>query len=1255
MRSERKTDRKKKKLSAGKIVLIVLLALILLLILAGVIFVNHYLNQINRIERGTAAIDPENEDFETDFGEDRTVEDYTRDTRDVDVNKNGFFRENGYIFYYEKGLPVHAGLIKIDGNYYYVNSDGRVVTGAAYYITETNGLMPEGFYKFDDEGRMITGGKNPSTDKTIPVSTGEVIIEPPTDPADEPHQWVEDTARSVAPTCRDQGLRVLICKNCGAEQKEILPALPAHSWDEAGTVTRAPTCTETGIRTYTCTVCGETRTETVEKLAEHRYTEQWQADKNGHWYECSVCHAKVNSAAHTPGPAATEQSAQICTVCGYTLHAALPHTHKLAAEWSFDSDGHWHVCTGCGEAFKSAAHVYDNACDPDCNECGYIRTVTHRMKTVWSSDGSSHWHECEVCGKRTDTAPHVFDTPCDPDCSECGYRRAVSHTPGTAWSSDPDAHRHICSKCGAPLESAPHVYDNACDPDCNVCGYTRTVTHTMKTVWSSDGSSHWHACSVCGLKADSAPHRYDDPCDPDCNDCGHIRPVAHAPGEAWISSDGQHWHVCSKCGEALDPAAHTPGPAATEQAPQTCTVCGYVLAPMLEHTHRWASVLTFDGTGHWYACAGCGEKKDPAAHVFDNACDTDCNICGYVRTIRHTYVRSSDGSGHWDVCSVCGARTEPEAHIFDNSCDASCNACGYTRTITHSMRTVWSSDGSSHWHACSVCGLKDDVAAHVFDNACDTDCNICGYVRAITHAYAVRSDGGTHWSVCSVCGETTAPEAHLFDNACDTDCSVCGFTRKTTHVMSDAWKAGSTAHWHACTVCGHQEDVAVHVYDNSCDTTCNICGYTRKVTHKTASVWTKDGLSHWHVCTVCGFVTDKSAHVYDNACDPTCNVCGYTRKTAHQVSDEWTFDGTSHWHVCKVCKAKLDTAPHTPGKPATATTDQVCTICGQVLARALGEYKSDSGGHWSVGIGIPGSGDFAVHTYNGQGVCTVCGYKKPAAGETETEFTPPSDLPEIPDSKELYNVLLVGTDLSTAETGMGNSDSMMLVSINLKTGQIAVISFLRDLYVSIPGGYSDNRINAAYRFGGALLLKETITYNFNVPIDACVTVDFEGFKDIIDAMGGVTVSLTAKEAEKLNAADKDCDFKTGPNLLMGFDALRYARLRSIDSDFERTGRQRNVITALFNKIKKLSLPDMIKVMDALLPYVSTDLNNREMLSLLTKIGPKLSKITLKTYSIPNRYNHDEYYNATINKMMVLVPYKSVIKERLFNQYLPYSR
>lgn len=252
-------------------------------------------------------------------------------------------------------------------------------------------------------------------------------------------------------------------------------------------------------------------------------------------------------------------------------------------------------------------------------------------------------------------------------------------------------------------------------------------------------------------------------------------------------------------------------------------------------------------------------------------------------------------------------------------------------------------------------------------------------------------------------------------------------------------------------------------------------------------------------------------------------------------------------------------------------------------------------------------------------------------------------LPDI-DDKDLINILLIGQDRREGE-GRRRSDSMILCSINTKTKEISLVSFLRDTYVMIPGGYSDNRLNAAYAFGGMPLLTNTIYANFGVTVDGCFEVDFSQFEKIIDTVGGVEINITATEAEAL----KRYGITEGKNLMNGAKALEYSRLRSIDSDFQRTNRQRNVVLAVFDKCKNLSLNELLDLVNVVLPTMTTNMTNNKIISIITSCFPMLSSAKMSTHFIPD---YDCFYAATIQGMQVLVPDLYKIRLRLINEYLP---
>lgn len=205
------------------------------------------------------------------------------------------------------------------------------------------------------------------------------------------------------------------------------------------------------------------------------------------------------------------------------------------------------------------------------------------------------------------------------------------------------------------------------------------------------------------------------------------------------------------------------------------------------------------------------------------------------------------------------------------------------------------------------------------------------------------------------------------------------------------------------------------------------------------------------------------------------------------------------------------------------------------------------------------------------------------------------DVDDVVAVKGVVNILLVGQD-TRVKGERARSDSMILLSINKNTKQVTMVSLMRDLYVQIPG-YNNNKMNAAFQFGGFELLDATVEENFGVPVDYNVEVDFEGFADIIDTVGGVDIELSQEEADYLNA-EWGASVFTGMNHLNGKDALAYARTRHVGRyDFQRTYRQRTVLMAVFNKMRTQEWTSLLKVYDAVADDVTTDLTNNDILSI----------------------------------------------------------
>jgi LCP family protein required for cell wall assembly len=228
--------------------------------------------------------------------------------------------------------------------------------------------------------------------------------------------------------------------------------------------------------------------------------------------------------------------------------------------------------------------------------------------------------------------------------------------------------------------------------------------------------------------------------------------------------------------------------------------------------------------------------------------------------------------------------------------------------------------------------------------------------------------------------------------------------------------------------------------------------------------------------------------------------------------------------------------------------------------------------------------------------------------------------------------LLIGQDRRPGET-RARSDSMILCTVNKNTKSIVLTSFLRDLYVQIPG-YGNNRINASYAWGGMELLNETLEQNFGIHVDGNVEVDFNQFADIVDLLGGVPMELRNDEAAYING-DTQSNLSGGYQTLNGKQALSYSRIRNLDADgdLSRSNRQRKVLDAMFSQVKNAGLVKLLSLLDEILPMVTTDMGNGEILGYAAKVFPMFSGASMTSQRIPA---DGAYKLAMIDGMSVLV-------------------
>ena len=278
------------------------------------------------------------------------------------------------------------------------------------------------------------------------------------------HSWASEII-TVDPTCGEAGGKCKVCTVCaGVLVTELIEPTGKHTYDN--------TCDTK------CNVCG------AERTVSHTFGTGWKYSGKGHWHYCTICGAAGEVKDHYPGPAATEEKDQICLTCGMIMMRKKEHTHKWDTKWSSDANSHWYTCTSCQEKDKVASHSYDNGCDTDCNDCGYVRTASHTYGPDWSCTEKTHWGICTVCGEETPAEAHVADST-GTVCDICGYAMEApqeihEHTfMEDTWGFDENGHWNLCM-CGEKDKSCPHTWDEGVKKgkqilhSCEICGAEKT-------------------------------------------------------------------------------------------------------------------------------------------------------------------------------------------------------------------------------------------------------------------------------------------------------------------------------------------------------------------------------------------------------------------------------------------------------------------------------------------------------------------------------------------------------------------------------------------------------------------------------------------------------------------------------------------------------------------------------------------------------------------------------------------------------------
>lgn len=211
-------------------------------------------------------------------------------------------------------------------------------------------------------------------------------------------------------------------------------------------------------------------------------------------------------------------------------------------------------------------------------------------------------------------------------------------------------------------------------------------------------------------------------------------------------------------------------------------------------------------------------------------------------------------------------------------------------------------------------------------------------------------------------------------------------------------------------------------------------------------------------------------------------------------------------------------------------------------------------------------------------------------------------------NNKVDNILLIGED-DKGETGVARSDTMIILTINKSSKSIKLTSLTRDTLVMIPNkGYE--KLNHAYAYGGPKLLLKTINDNFDIDIKDYAVVDFKSFIEIVDILDGVDISIDEREINHLNRVIETCYrldsakkgnieyiSTTGEHTLNGYQALAYARIRKIDTIYNRDQRQREILSSIAHKLSNTSIKTYPAIAKSLIKHVKVNISIDKIMKL----------------------------------------------------------
>ena len=714
---------------------------------------------------------------------------------------------------------------------------------------------------------------------------GEVLKEQEVIPLKE-HTVVIDEA--VEATCTQTGLTEgSHCSVCGQvfKAQEVVP-LKEHSYESE--VTKAPTCKEPGVRTYTCTVCGDSYTEEISTVA-HTYgegvvTKQPTCSEAGELkFTCTICNEQsyteiIPATGHfytskvTKEATCTEvgERTYTCSVCGDSYTEEIP-----AIEHNYESEVTKEpTCTEKGERTYTCSHCGDSYTE-DIDALGHKLTHVEATEPTCEEDGNIEYYYCSRCKKyfKDAQATEELESVIIPATGHTGgepvHENEKAATCEKAASYEEVFYCTVCKQelsretveVGAPLGHSftNYVSDNnatctedgtetaACDNGCGTKD-TRTVEgsalgHDWEEAWTTDETSHWRVCTRCSEKGEVGDH-------------ANIKTVddKYLVSKATCTQGAVYYESCSVCGKASTetfqtaPLPHTPGPEATCMVPQTCTVCGTVLAEKVPHSftdyvYNNDATCEKDGTKTAYCDYGCGTTRTTTAENTALGHDPE-----------ETW--TTDETSHWHICTRCNEILDEAKHTYVEKVD-----------VEYLVSAATCTKGAVYYKSCSVCGRAD---TETFEYGNPLPHTAGEAVKTNEKAATCTKDGSYDLVVrCTECGNIISRETVEIPATGHTE----GEPVHENEKAATCEKAASYEEVIYCTVC--HEEISRETVEVGAPLGHEIVQHEGK-----AATCTEAGWEAYQTCTRCDYTTYEAINAlgheleYVAAAEPTCEEDG---------------------------------------------------------------------------------------------------------------------------------------------------------------------------------------------------------------------------------------------------------------------------------------------------------------------------------------------------------------------------------------------